>query len=79
MLREDLVRREEEVMASDERVGAVMATAGKLLLAFAFILCSFIYVGVRGGSHMWMGWVLLQGSVGLVLLGMGKYKLAQVS
>jgi len=78
MFAEDSIRRDEAVMAGDERSGAVMVTVGKLLLWFAFILCSFVYVGLRSGSHMWLLWVLGQGSLGLLLFGMGKYRLSKI-
>ncbi len=70
----DLMRMEEAGMAGEERVGSVMMTAGKILLWFAFILCSFVYVGLRSGSHMWMWWVLGQGLLGLTLLIVGAHK-----
>lgn len=70
----DLMRMEEAGMAGEERIGSVLMTAGKILLWFAFILCSFVYVGLRSGSHMWMWWVLGQGILGLALLIIGAHK-----
>ncbi len=74
MAGKDLMRMEEAAMAGEERVGSVMMTVGKVLLWFAFILCSFVYVGLRSGSHMWMWWVLGQGGLGLILLAVGAHK-----
>lgn len=74
MAGKDLMRMEEAAMAGEERVGSVMMTIGKQLLWFAFILCSFVYVGLRSGSHMWMIWVLGQGALGLTLLAIGAHK-----
>ena len=70
----DLMRMEESAMAGEERVGSVMMTIGKVLLWFAFILLSFVYVGLRSGSHMWMWWVLGEGFLGLILLAVGAHK-----
>ncbi len=68
------MRIEEAAMAGEERVGSVLMTVGKVLLWFAFILCSFVYVGLRSGSHMWMWWVLGEGILGLTLLIIGAHK-----
>ncbi len=73
------MRMEESAMAGEERVGSVLMTAGKVLLWFAFILCSFVYVGLRSGSHMWMWWVLGEGILGLTLLIIGAHKRGSVT
>ncbi len=74
MAGKDSLKLEEAAMAGEERIGSVMMTIGKQLLWFAFILCSFVYVGLRSGSHMWMVWVLGQGTLGLILLIVGAHK-----
>ncbi|MGH9512986.1 MAG: hypothetical protein ACRD2U_12715 [Terriglobales bacterium] len=74
MAGKDLMRMEEAAMAGEERVGSVMMTVGKVLLWFAFILLSFVYVGLRSGSYMWFWWVLGQGGLGLALLVAGAHK-----
>lgn len=79
MAGKDLMRMEESAMAGEERVGSVLMTAGKVLLWFAFILCSFVYVGLRSGSHMWMWWVLGEGILGLTLLIIGAHKRGSVT
>jgi len=73
------MRMEEAAMAGEERVGSVLMTAGKVLLWFAFILCSFVYVGLRSGSHMWMWWVLGEGILGFALLVIGAHKRGSVT
>lgn len=73
------MRMEESAMAGEERVGSVLMTAGKVLLWFAFILCSFVYVGLRSGSHMWMWWVLGEGILGVTLLIIGAHKRGSVT
>lgn len=79
MAGKDLMRMEEAAMAGEERVGSVLMTAGKVLLWFAFILCSFVYVGLRSGSHMWMWWVLGEGILGITLLAVGAHKRGSIT
>lgn len=79
MAGKDLMRMEEATMAGEERIGSVLMTVGKVLLWFDFILLSFVYVGLRSGSHMWMWWVLGEGALGLSLLAIGAHKRGSVT
>ena len=53
------------------RQGAVMMTVGKVLLWMDLILACFVYAGLRTGSHLFLWWVLGEGLLGLVLMGVG--------
>lgn len=53
------------------RRGSTMAMVGKILLWMDLLLLSFVYVGVRSGSHMWAYWVSGQAILGFLLLGFG--------
>lgn len=49
-------------------------TVGKLLLWIDFLLLTFVYVGLRGGSDFWLWWVIIEGVIGLLLLEIGSRK-----
>jgi hypothetical protein len=66
-----------EVAALEEqRRGAVMMTVGKVLLWMDLILASFVYAGLRVGSHLFLWWVLGEGLLGLALMGVGSHVIA---
>jgi pheromone shutdown protein TraB len=66
-----------EVAALEEqRRGAVLITVGKVLLWMDLILLSFVYAGLRVGSHLFLWWVLAEGLLGLALLGVGRHEIA---
>ena len=37
------------------------------------LLLIFVYVGYRSGSTFWLWWVVIEGVLGIVLLGLGIY------
>jgi hypothetical protein len=63
-------------MAMLRRARAGM-TVGKVLLWMDLLLVCFVYVGLRSGSKLWLLWVLGEGLLGLVLLGVGAYRRAR--
>jgi hypothetical protein len=60
-----------EAAIRQNRRGAVCRTLGWLLLGFDFILAAFVFVGLRTGSEFWLHWVIIEGALGLILLGVG--------
>ena len=66
-----MIRMEEVQLGGDETKGAVSMTIGKLLLWTDLIFLAFVYSGIKGGSHLYAYWTLLQGAVGLTLLIVG--------
>jgi hypothetical protein len=53
------------------RTGNTLMTVGKLLLWMDFLLLTFVFVGLRGGSDFWLWWVIIEGVIGLLLLEIG--------
>jgi hypothetical protein len=53
------------------RTGNTLMTVGKLLLWVDFLLLTFVFVGLRGGSDFWLWWVIIEGVIGLLLLEIG--------
>jgi hypothetical protein len=62
-----------------ETKGAVMMTVGKLLLWTSLIPLSWVYSGVKGGSYLWVYWLLTQGTVGFIFLITGWVKRGSLS
>jgi hypothetical protein len=73
---EERVQREGAAL-EEQRSGAVTMTVGKVLLWMDLILACFVYVGLRVGSHLFLWWVLGEGAVGVVLIGIGAHKKAK--
>jgi hypothetical protein len=69
-----MIREEEVQLGGDETRGAVLMTAGKLLLWTDLIFMAFIYSGIKGGSYLYAFWFLIQGFIGLTLLIVGRIK-----
>ena len=67
------IRLKEEVSFGQRRLGAVLVTVGKVLLWMDLLLLIFVYVGYRSGSTFWLWWVVIEGVLGIVLLGLGIY------
>lgn len=57
-----------------ERRGAVIATLGKALLGMDLILVCFVDIGFRTGSYLFLWWVIVEGVLGLILLGAGAHQ-----
>jgi hypothetical protein len=74
-----LVREEEESIVPEQRRGLVLMTAGKVLLWMDLLLLAFVYIGLRGGSHLWMWWVIGEAVLGSVLLGIGAHRRGSLS
>jgi len=68
-----VIRREEQALAMLRRARVAM-TVGKVLLWMDLLLLCFVYVGLRSGSKLWLLWVLVEGVLGLVLVGAGAYQ-----
>jgi hypothetical protein len=69
-----MIREEEVQLGGDETRGAVLMTAGKLLLWTDLIFMAFIYSGIKGGSYLYAFWFLIQGLIGFTLLIVGRIK-----
>jgi hypothetical protein len=61
----------EAAALEEQRRARVYKTVGKWLLWTDLIPAVFVYTGVRGGSYMWLVWVLVQGFLAFVLIGIG--------
>jgi len=67
---------QQEVAALEEqRRGAVLVTVGKVLLWVDMIFACFVYVGLRAGSYLFLWWALVEGMLGLVLMGGGSHEI----
>ena len=67
---------QQEVAALEEqRRGTVLITVGKVLLWMDLILACFVYVGLRTGSYLFLWWVLVEGILGLALMGVGFHEI----
>jgi hypothetical protein len=63
---------QQEVAALEEqRRGTVLITVGKVLLWVDLILACFVYIGLRSGSYLFLWWVLVEGILGVALMGVG--------
>lgn len=69
-----MMRMEEVQLGGHETQGTVLMTVGKLLLWTDLIFMAFVYSGIKGGSYLYVYWVLLQGAIGLTLLIVGAVK-----
>jgi hypothetical protein len=69
-----LIREEEVQLGGDEAQGSVLMTVGKLLLWTDLIFLAFVYSGIKGGSHLYLFWFLVQATVAGTLLGIGRIK-----
>ena len=69
------IQREIEAL-EEQRQGSVAMTVGQVLLWMDLLLACFVYVGLQTGSHLFLWWVLAQGLLGLVLLGVGSHRKA---
>lgn len=74
-----MIRMEEVQLGGDETRGAVLMTAGKLLLWTDLIFLAFVYSGIKGGSYLYAGWFSVQGLLGLILLITGRIKRGPVT
>ena len=67
----DYVRLNDESGNGSARRGSVLIVVGRVLLWFDVLLAMFVYVGLRGGSRLWTGWVLGEAVLGLSLIVAG--------
>jgi hypothetical protein len=72
---EEHIRREAEAL-EEQRQGSVAMTVGQVLLWMDLLLACFVYVGLQTGSHLFLWWVLGEGLLGVVLLGIGSHRRA---
>jgi len=70
---EDDIQREVEAL-EEQRQGSVYVTVGKVLLWMDLILICFVFVGLRAGSDLFLWWVLGEGALGFILIGIGFHK-----
>ena len=64
----------EAAALEEQRQARVYKTIGKCLLWMDLLLLIFVYTGLRGGSYMWLLWVLIEGLAGLALIAIGSSK-----
>src|SRR5437868_15355925 len=64
----------ETAALEEQRRARVYKTVGKWLLWMDLLLLIFVYTGLRGGSYMWLIWVMVVGFLGLVVIGIGSSK-----
>jgi pheromone shutdown protein TraB len=57
-----------------QRHGEVNLTVSKALLGMDLILVCFVEVGLRTGSRLFLWWVIAEGILGLVLMGIGLHQ-----
>ena len=69
-----LMRMEEVQLGGDETKGSVLMTAGKLLLWTDLIFLAFVYSSIKSGSAVYPVWFLVQATLGLTLLIVGRVK-----
>jgi hypothetical protein len=55
-----------------EHRALTLESVGWLLLAFDGIVAVFVFVGIRSGSLLWLWWTLIEGVLGLGLVGAGR-------
>jgi len=72
------VRLKDEVVSTAARRGSVLIVVGRVLLWMDFLLAMFVYVGLRGGSRLWMWWVIAEALLALVLIVVGTRMRARV-
>lgn len=64
----------EAAALEQQRRARVYGAVGKWLLWMDLLLLIFVYTGLRGGSYMWLIWVLVEAVAGLALIGIGSSK-----
>jgi hypothetical protein len=57
-----------------QRHGEVKLTVSKALIGMDLILVCFVDVGFRTGSLLFLWWVIAEGVLGLVLMGIGLHQ-----
>lgn len=58
-----------------EQRALTLRTLGWMLLVFdVAIIAVFIFVGLRSGSLLWLYWTVIQGALGIALVGAGMYQ-----
>lgn len=70
---DERIDREEQALEL-ERHGDSVMTVGKALLGMDLILVCFVDVGFRTGSYLFLWWVIVEGLLGCVLLGIGAHQ-----
>jgi len=74
MSEKQLIRMEEIQLGGNESKGTVLMTAGKLLFWTDLIFLAFVYSSIKSGSLVYPLWFLIQGSVALTLLIVGRIR-----
>jgi len=66
-------------MVERQRLGHALITVGKLLLWIDFLLLVYVSIGLRGGSQLWLWWVIAEGVTGLLLIEIGMHRLGSLT
>ncbi|MEY2414525.1 MAG: hypothetical protein QOD84_3131 [Acidobacteriaceae bacterium] len=74
-----LIRQEEVGINKGQRTGMMLMTIGKIMLGMDLLLLAFVYVGVKGGSNLWVWMVMGDGIVAIALIAVGASKRGSLS
>ncbi len=69
----DREQREMDEVQNGLRMGLILEVAGWTLLSFLGIIVCFIWTGLRAGSYFWLYWTIIEGAIGMALLGASNY------
>ena len=74
-----LIRQEEAGIDKQQRAGMLLMTVGKIMLGMDLLLLAFVYVGLKGGSQMWLWFVIGDGIAAIALIAVGVSKRGSLS
>ncbi|MEP6643660.1 MAG: hypothetical protein ABJA69_04135 [Acidobacteriaceae bacterium] len=74
-----LIRQEEAGIDKQQRAGMLLMTVGKIMLGMDLLLLAFVYVGLKGGSQMWLWFVIGDGIAAIALIAVGASKRGSLS
>ena len=57
----------------------LLMTVGKIMLGMDLLLLAFVYVGLKGGSRLWVWLVIADGIAAMIFLGIGAQKRGSLS
>jgi hypothetical protein len=74
-----LIRQEEVGINKGQRTGMMLMTIGKIMLGMDLLLLMFVYVGLKGGSQLWLWFVIGDGLAAIALIAVGASKRGSLS
>lgn len=69
MAKYDRVQRQMDEMIGALHRASALLTIGYLLLFFDVVVACFVWAGLRVGSDFWLYWTVIQGVIGIALVG----------